>query len=675
MSSGSQHAARSTTRGDADLASWPRVVLGVLAVVAVLSIWLIHIDTPWSRVRGFADWIGAQNARIAGNMQSLGLAETGGAQLLNLEAPDAARDWILYHGHPATLDLVTSRIFDLTGSRSAATQRLLPLLCALLGLLLLFRLARRVGSAPWIALAFFASYPLTVAHGINFSYEPLCIAAMLGIALLFEKGWRWGLAPAFLLGGLLDFPVLYLAPYYAALVFFAREDRVGGARCSSRRLVFGLVSGLACVASLALHFTHVILTGARAGNRGQGIFEKIFLSFAPKEGFEPDVGRYLGAAWEWFSTGFTPLGLALGCVALACLPLLVRLHPARAGAARAACAFAFAGALHCLAFRAHFVLHDFWPVYFTPALALASAELLRHLRLPARVGLTAAVAAWGVVGGLQLWGERTAAPVREVAADLTELFGGPEQKDAAAPRPQAAATLYQLRAPAGWALEQERGVAVYEGIDLAERLLAVRSAGADATARAAALEAYRAFVDNVVARGDLGRAQQLFLDQGAAEAGDEAAVAQLFTAAPGELRRAASGRAYRVWALERAFFEPWTLPAFVGVPRAELEPLAMHARLGSVAHLLPQGARYVVLDGSLREERAVRGIFVESVDASVLRERGEAPENFAGRSVLCAEDSRFAPAMRKAAGSALELRQFSSAARTQRFLIWSPPRS
>ena len=61
---------------------------GFLAILLVVCLWFGHLDTPWNRVLGFADWIGAQNARIATNMDRIGLADGRGVQLLNLEEPE-----------------------------------------------------------------------------------------------------------------------------------------------------------------------------------------------------------------------------------------------------------------------------------------------------------------------------------------------------------------------------------------------------------------------------------------------------------------------------------------------------------------------------------------------------------------------------------------------------------
>lgn len=642
--------------------AWTRA-LGIVAVLFLLGLWAIHLDTPWSRVRGFADWIGAQNARIASNMDALGLAETGGAQLLNLEPPAASRDWILYHGHPATLDILTSRLFRWTGEREVWVQRLLPLLAALLALVLLARLAIRIGVPPWLSLVFFAAYPLTSAHGINFSYEPLCLAAMLGLVLLFERGWRWSLAPLFVVGGLLDFPVLYLAPYFALCVLFAREERIGGVRFSARRFGFGVVLGCACLASLAIHFTHVVLSGERAVNRGQGILEKILNSFAPKEGFEPDFARYASAAWEWFSTGFGVPGLLLGIVAL----FLLNARAASPRARRVAAAFVFAGALHCLAFRAHFAVHDFWPVYFTPAFALASAWWVGRMRPSLRVAVSCTVLVWGSIVGVGLWAERSGQPVRETVADLRMRFDDQKTPDV---RP----TLYQLRMPAGWALEQERGAPVYEGLDLAERLLAVQRCDvADRSALRAALEGYRGFVDNVAARGDLGRPQILVLDEGRAEAGDLSAIRGLLAAGEGELGRGGTRR-FRSWALD-ALFEPWRFPALAALPREELEELALRATICGAARSFADDERLVVMAAAERPESRICGLRIAAADPKILAERRRAPQDFGDRSIVCTPSGPFAAAMREAAGAELRVRELPRDARIRRVLIWPPPRS
>ena len=537
--------------------------VAALFVLGIVVLWFCYLGTPWSRVPGFADWIGAQNARITSNMVAVG-TEGRGAQLLNLEAPRTPDEWILYHGHPPTLDLMTSLAFRVTSSRHVAVQRALPLLAALASIVLLFLLARRLGVDAWTAVGFFVAYPLVGAHGINFSYEPLCLAALLGLVLLFAKGWRYRLLPLFFVFGLLDFPVLYLGPHLA-LVHVVRERSRGS-------LVFVGAFGLACVLSLGLTLAHVVWSGQAAGTPGQDVVQKILRSFAPKRGFEPAWGTYFEAWVRALVDGLAWPGLVLAVLAL----LWLALHGRRGSAAYerrlgfgpgfGIGAFAFVGVLHCALFRAHFVLHDFWAFYLTPAAALASAAFAQRLTTLLRVALLLVVGGFGFAGSLAVWQERAAPPVREVAGDLAALA-------------DEATVFHQLRAPAGWAIENERGHPVYEGMDLVLHLSKVASE--DAGQQAEGLAGYRRYIDNLAgARGDLSRPQRAFLYVEREEPGDAGILRTLLTADAGAEQVGPSGARYRFFDLDSHFFDPRRFPAFARVSDVT------GARLGQRAALL-----------------------------------------------------------------------------------------
>ncbi|MCA8970283.1 MAG: hypothetical protein KDC95_10880 [Planctomycetes bacterium] len=539
-------------------------VVSIWIVAIVLIAWGAFASTPSSRVAGFADWIGAQNARIATNMVRLG-TEGRGAQLLNLEAPRSTRDWILYHGHPPTLDWMTSGLFRVTGSSHIAVQRLVPILAALVAIVLLAILARRIKIDPLLAIGVFASFPFIGAHGIDFSYEPLCLAALLGLVVLYDRGWRFRLLPLFFVFGWFDYPVLYLGPYLALVELVRRRDRAA--------VLFTILLGIVCVASLVSTLAHAAWSGAIAGNRGQGIVEKILSSFAPKPGFEPTAGAYLDAAWRQFSGGLSWPGFALGVVGLGCVLFGSRLFdrghshgPASTELRVAALAFVFVGALHCLAFRAHFVLHDFWAVYWTPAFALSIAACLARLPASVRIVLLVVLGVFGLRGTFAIWNERASEPVRAVARDLDHID------------PERTTVFHQLRAPAGWAIENERWAPVYEGTDLVLHL--ARIASDDPNESAAGLLAYKGFLDNLGGtRGDLERTQEAFLYLPKAHEGDRDIVRRLLSSRDGRTVTPGSGASYVLWSLDRQFFDPRGFPAFSKVSEDDVRVLGLRAML------------------------------------------------------------------------------------------------
>lgn len=632
---------------------------GLVAVVFVCTLWLANLGTPWNRVLGFADWIGAQNARIATNMDRIGLAESRGVQLLNLERPDGPHEWILYHGHPATLDVATSLLFRLTGSRSVLTQRLIPLVAALLGLLFLVLLARRLAIDAWSALAFFLAFPLVGAHGINFSYEPLCVTCMLALVWLHACGWRAGLVPLFFLGGLLDFPVLYLAPYFAVVELWAPRAGTASGSSSSRRFVFGALLGLACVASVAAHLAHVAWSGEPAGNPGQSVFDKIANSFAPKQGFEPTLSEYARAGWRWSVAGFGLPGLVLGVVGVLGLLATGMRRELRV----AIFAFVFAGMLHCTAFRAHFVLHDFWPVYFAPAFALGAAHVVGRQDRRFRALLLVAVLLTGLWTSTSIWCERRAPPTRQVAADLAHLF---EDADEAVGEGVVA---HQMRAPAGWAIENERGKPVYEGEDLVLHLS--RIASPDPAIREQGLRGYRGYLDNLGGvRGDLARPQRAFLYGPAADPGDLEVVRSLLSTEPGVERFGPTNTAYRVWSLDGAFLEPARFPAFAAVEPSRRARLALRARLFVVLEDLSDLDPVTWLDGAEGGFEVFRGVRVRSGGTdSLARSAGPSQRT----TIVCSAQSEWAAALREAAGAALEERVVQRAGLAHDLLIWPRP--
>lgn len=638
-------------------------VVAIWIVAIVLITWGAFVSTPWSRVTGFADWIGAQNARIATNMVRLG-TEARGAQLLNLEAPRSTRDWILYHGHPPTLDWMTSALFRVTGSSHVAVQRIVPILAALVAIVLLAILARRVKVDPLLTIGVFASFPFVGAHGIDFSYEPLCLAALLALVVLYDRGWRYRLLPLFFVFGWFDYPVLYLGPFLALTELVRRRDR--GA------VLFTIMLGVVCVASLVSTLVHAAWSGEVAGNRGQGIVEKILSSLAPKRGFEPTVGAYLDAVWRQFSIGLSWPGFLVGVVGIGSFffgrqcyrsRMFARFRsrgPASVELRVAVLAFVFVGALHCLAFRAHFVLHDFWAIYWTPAFALAIAACLAGVSASVRVVMLVVLGAFGVRGTWAIWNERASAPVRSVASDLNEIDPG------------RTTVFHQLRAPAGWAIENERRAPVYEGSDLVLHL--ARIASDDSSERAAGLLAYKGFLDNLGGtRGDLSRTQEAFLYLPKAQAGDRDIVRTLLCSREGRTETTASGASYVLWSLDRAFSDPRGFPAFSKVSADDVRVLGLRAILFAgldalATALEARGAALDViwLDGAA-DARSVqgpdsmvtargetfRGVRIVSAGRDELEERVNDPRRFGAASFVVAGRAPLASVLRDRFGASL----------------------
>ena len=65
--------------------------IALLGLLLLCLLWFTRLNLPFSRVTGFADYIGNENGRIAANPLRYGLAETRGDQIRNLEQADKAQ--------------------------------------------------------------------------------------------------------------------------------------------------------------------------------------------------------------------------------------------------------------------------------------------------------------------------------------------------------------------------------------------------------------------------------------------------------------------------------------------------------------------------------------------------------------------------------------------------------
>ncbi len=420
----------------------PHRALALIALLGLALLWASHLNTPYSRIFGFADYIGSENTRFSYNHVRYGFAETKGAQIRNLEAA-APEDRVYYHAHPGLLDILTGAVMGLTGSRDAWATRLLPILAAICSFVLIFRNSRDGPVDPWLSLAILAILPMTAIHGNNFSYEPFCQAVVLGICLLHERGWRYRLLPLLYVGGFFDYPSLYVAPFLA-LVAFVRP-RLESEQGWTRRILWTAALGTTCLLSIGTHLLHLIWSmGGLQGTQGPAWHEYIFHVISQGTQYLPPFAEFLSKQYDIVVTGFTLPGILLGVWALLRyarkLPLV-------------AYAFLWVGLLHFFAFPGHADKHDFWLTYLAPFFALSIAFVLQRFERSPRYFLFGLIAVLGARSSVGIWAERAAPPVREVAADLTRLF--PKE-----------AVLHVFRTPANWALENYRHTPVAFGEEL-----------------------------------------------------------------------------------------------------------------------------------------------------------------------------------------------------------------
>ncbi|GEM_PF-3751528 len=535
-------------------ASWR--IPALLAIVLCLSIWAWFGNTPFSRVPGIADYIGNENGRIAGNYLRYGYAATRGAQVRNLEP--APRDaWVHYQMHPATVDLLTSLVFRLTGSREPWAHRVLPLFATLASAFLLFRVARVYALPAWPALFLFAAFPMTVVHGLNLSYEPFCLAFLLGIVLAYRRGSRAGLLSLFFLGGLFDYPVLYAGPFLGLRLLHRSRDP-GGDGTPGRSLLFVALLGFVCLASIGAHVAHTLYALGDLQGGAAAAWDRYILEILTAKKWMPSLGDFLATQGSFFLEFFTPAGFLMAVAGVLWFRKSLEFPELL---------FLFVGSVHLLVFRGHAMLHDFWLVYFTPFLALSGARVLAALPRTPALGLASLCLAFGAWTGLGIWNERAAPPVRQMGRELGRLF--PDR-----------VVLHGLATPAPWALETWREHPVMDGLLVLD------------------VKRFKDALDRLASNGYLRRPQKAVLPLDLLE---EGWLEQLHAFLPGLPEETRKGRA-REWLVQdwfRVFTDPGSIPPLAKALRENgLDPRALRdrARRLAIALSLPPGSRIAVLE-------------------------------------------------------------------------------
>jgi hypothetical protein len=547
-------------------------------LVLVLGIWGYRANTPFSRVEGIADYIGNENGRIAANYLRYGFLETRGAQIRNLEN-SPKKDWVHYQMHPATLDLLTAGVLRGAGTYNPLILRILPFLAALIGFSLLFFLAREVGVPPFAALTIFLLFPMTGVHGINLSYEPFCLAFLLGILLLYQKGRRFSLLPLFFVGGLFDYPVLYLAPFMAFYELSRPKTSDEALPWLKMRLLFLLSLFLVSVASIGTHLFHVIWSmGDLRGGAGDSWGHYLLQVLAGK-GWMPSLGAFFSKQASMFSFGYTPI--VFGLAVLAALGFRKRMGVP-------SLAFLFVGGLHTLVFRGHAMLHDFWLVYFSPFLAFVCARFLVGLPKWMAVPLLLGVGFFGLRTTFGVWAERAAPPVRMMGRDLKSLV--PPQ-----------VVLHGFAMPAPWGLETYRGHPIQDGLMVLQDPMGFKKA-----------------LDRMATYGYLHRPQWGILSEKRLKKGWKNIFESFF---PNTFKGSIKGKVdvYFLYNLSEVFLFPDRFPRFAGLLRANKQNpqlLGERFRMLVLLDLFVQPGERLDYLGSIRSDyERFRGRMVRSINA------------------------------------------------------------
>jgi hypothetical protein len=417
-----------------------------------------------------------------------------------------------------------------------------------------------------------AAMPLFGAHATSHVFESVVLAWMLAVLLLWQRRRLTSVIAMVGIGGLIDYPVLYLGPWLALVMLFDRD------RSRAERWRFVVALGCVSVASLAVSLIH----NAWASGSGDWL-GKILDSFAAK-GELPGAGSFTESQLRYATDSFTLAGVLLAVVGAVLL---------RARLGSAAGAFAFVGVLHVAAFRGHAQIHEFWLWYLLPVCAIAVGSLLARLPDLPRWLLFGAVVGFGWYGSVSLWLERDRAGVREVAADLTRLF-------------DENVVLHKLRGPPGWAMEPFRGRAILEGDDF------LNQAKAGTAQR---------FLDTVAGTfGYLDRPQLAFALESDLREGELDFADRAFPGSRIEPRGGEAGR-YLVWDIQRFLLDPSRSPVLLDwMKKEECARLSSRAHMFLVLGALEPGSKLLWVDGRDGPVELFRGRTVKHAAGAAVSE-------------------------------------------------------
>jgi hypothetical protein len=376
--------------------------LGLGAALAALAVLVWFLDAPFSpELRGrhgdIGDEVACMQAKIGWNfvVHPLGVHRVWP---LKNEATVPADQALHYKTHPPLCYLALGLAQAVCG-REAWAVRLVPLVMCAVGLWLFYCLSRRVlgDAGVGLAVAFFATLPLTLKHGTGLGFEFFCQPVLLASWLVYlrDPQLRSGTCAA-LLGLWLFGAWSDIAGHYGALTVLA-DVALFRSDLPWRRRRWLIVGGAACAVVL---FGGVQLHSALAS--GEAV-EWLRISGSALE--DPPAWRgFWDALWTHSQNllGMPVLGSALLGLCWAAPSLLRGGNTAERAPARALVAILCAGLGHCLLLRRHTLVHEFWLSYTGPAVAGLAA--LFWLRVPvaprARVGLAAALALVQLVSGV-----------------------------------------------------------------------------------------------------------------------------------------------------------------------------------------------------------------------------------------------------------------------------------
>lgn len=347
----------------------------LFALLVALSAAVLGLQAGEAFVGRHEGWNAAVYSAAARAHLLYGLGTTRLGVIVNGDQVPPA-GFIYYTNHPPLLPLMLAASFAVFGEREWAA-RLVPILCSLVSLWLVWRIGVRLRGQAYglLAAAVFALVPMNAFYGRMVDHEAPVLTAVLA-ALHAYLRWRDGEGRGGFLASLLwlavamaiGWPGYYMAGLLAAHHLLAAR----GARRDRRVLLYPVLA----LVSFGVFLLHVLWL------RGAGGFDELVAQFVTRtSAHTADFTE--GAARRFSWPGFAVLW-AGRAYKLFTLPVLVaalfelwdaarrRGDPAARARGIALLLTAFA-AVHLLLFRQGAWVHDYWGFYLSAPLAFLAA--------------------------------------------------------------------------------------------------------------------------------------------------------------------------------------------------------------------------------------------------------------------------------------------------------------
>lgn len=387
-------------------------------IVATYAIGLCRdLTEPWI---GLHDWNGAFFSQLARNLDRYPFEIHHGMPIVAVgkDAPPPAERSI-YATHPPGLVWLVAAAFRIVGESESAARGV-PIVASVAGFVLLIRLWREAfGVAPaLIAASFYAVMPMSVYFGRMVNHEAVCLFAMLAAVACWVYSHparaasgdeRCHVAPArsatmvtlcaaFLVAGCwIDWSSCLFAAIFLAYALVLTRSRaaseVGAQRRSGQRAAVALT--LSVAAGGAAMVAYVVYAGL--GGRWADLVAIFFSRATDDRGIAPRPALAQGGdAWRntvenlsWPLLILAAIGLVMRLVSLArgrsianakpeALQAAQRQIAARAGLAT----ISVTGLVWMAVFPKQYVLHQYWPFYLGPAIAMCAARAVLGLARP-----------------------------------------------------------------------------------------------------------------------------------------------------------------------------------------------------------------------------------------------------------------------------------------------------